>query len=224
MKKLIIFDLDGTLVNSIADLACSTNHALEACGFPGHETDEYRYFVGNGINALFERALPPEARTEENIRKIRASFIAHYDLHNTDRSRPYEGIPELLDALVQAGCKLAVASNKYQQATGQIVRKLFPSTPFSPILGQREGIPRKPDPGIVEEILKSTSTSREEALYVGDSSIDMHTAANAGVTACGVTWGFRPRSELETCKPGYIVDRPSEILRILKLKNHAESL
>ncbi|MGI6220197.1 MAG: HAD family hydrolase [Bacteroidaceae bacterium] len=222
MKKLIIFDLDGTLVNSIADLACSTNYALKTCGFPEHQTDEYRYFVGSGISVLFERALPADARTEENIQKIRTSFLEHYNLHNTDHSRPYEGMPELLETLVRDGYKMAVASNKYQQATEQIIRKLFPGIPFFPVFGQREGVPRKPDPRIVEEILENTGTSRAETLYVGDSAIDMQTARQAQVTACGVTWGFRPRSELETYEPEYIVDKPAEIYSILKQENHPE--
>ena len=122
MKKLLIFDLDGTLLNTIADLAQSTNHALEKNGFPPHETDEYRFFVGNGINKLFERALPQEARTEENIGLIRKDFLAFYDRHNTDYSRPYPGIPQLLRTLQGKGFRLAVASNKYQAATGKLIR------------------------------------------------------------------------------------------------------
>lgn len=222
MKKLAIFDLDGTLVNSIADLACSTNHALKTWGFPEHNIDEYRYFVGNGISVLFERALPPEARTAENLQHIRTSFIEHYTVHNTDRTRPYEGMPELLKALAAEGYKMAVASNKYQQATEQIVRKLFPDIPFFPIFGQREGIPRKPDPAVVNEILEKTGIQREEVLYIGDSAVDMQTAAQARVTACGVTWGFRPRSELESYSPQYIVDKPAQIYDLLRQTNHAE--
>lgn len=221
MKKLAIFDLDGTLVDSIADLACSTNYALKTWGFPEHRTEEYRYFVGNGISVLFERALPPEARTPQDIGHIRTSFLEHYDRHNTDRTLPYEGIPELLRLLAAEGCRLAVASNKYQSATTAIVEKLFPGVPFFPVFGQREGIPRKPDPQIVREILEKTGATQEETLYIGDSAVDMQTAAQAGVDACGVTWGFRPRAELETYKPRYIVDKPAEIYSIYKEENHA---
>lgn len=121
MKKLVIFDLDGTLLNTIADLAHSTNYALEKNGFPTHQLGEYNYFVGNGINKLFERALPEGEKTEENIAKIRRDFLAHYDVHNADNSRPYEGIPELLLALQEKGVQIAVASNKYQAATTKLV-------------------------------------------------------------------------------------------------------
>ncbi len=212
MKKLVIFDLDGTLLNTIADLACSTNVALRANGFPEHATEEYNYFVGNGINKLFERALPPEARTEENILRIRKVFLEHYNRHNTDLSAPYPGIPELLEQLTERGVKLAVASNKYQEATCKLIAHFFPTTPFIEVLGQREGIKTKPDPGIVLETMAKAGVSKEETLYVGDSGVDMRTAINSGVTACGVSWGFRPRTELEEYAPAHIAERPEEIL------------
>ena len=212
MKRLLIFDLDGTLLNTIADLAQSTNHALEKNGFPRHETDEYRFFVGNGINKLFERALPPEARTEENIRRIRTDFLPHYDEHNADYSRPYPGIPQLLRTLQDKGIRLAVASNKYHEATSKLIRRFFPDIRFTAVFGQRENVPTKPDPHVVHDILSTAHTERPDVLYVGDSGVDMQTARNAGVDAAGVTWGFRPRTELEAFHPRYIVDRPEEIL------------
>ena len=215
MKKLVIFDLDGTLLNTIDDLAHSTNHALRENGFPEHAIDEYRFFVGNGINKLFERALPDGARTEENIRKIRAKFLTYYDLHKADHSHPYEGIPELLEQLQAEGTQLAVASNKYQEATRALIARFFPQIRFVEVLGQREGVPTKPDPGIVDEIRTKAGRSREETLYVGDSGVDMQTALNSGVTACGVTWGFRPRAELESFSPDHIAERPADILAII---------
>ena len=121
-KHLAIFDLDGTLLNTIADLATATNQALEACGFPTHPISAYPMFVGNGINKLFERALPAESRTEENIMRIRAHFLPYYDEHNADLSKPYPGIPQLLEELQTAGVHLAVASNKYQRATEKLIR------------------------------------------------------------------------------------------------------
>lgn len=214
MKKLILFDLDGTLLNTLADLAQSTNYALEQNGFPIHPTEEYKFFVGNGINKLFERALPEGEKNEQNIRRIREVFISHYDLHNADRSHPYSGIPTLLNQLQQAGVLLAVASNKYQEATRKLIAHYFPTIAFTKVLGQREGIPAKPDPAIVKEILDQTGIRKEEALYVGDSGVDMQTALNSGVTACGVTWGFRPRTELACFHPAYVVDTPEEILAI----------
>lgn len=144
MKKLVIFDLDGTLLNTIADLAAATNQALQYYGYPTHETEAYRFFVGNGINKLFERALPEGERTEENVLKIRSQFIPYYDEHNADLSRPYPGISELLKTLQQQGIMIAVASNKYQAATRKLIAHYFPEINFVEVLGQREGIPAKP--------------------------------------------------------------------------------
>lgn len=212
MKKLVIFDLDGTLLNTIADLANSTNHALQLLGYPQHETDAYRFFVGNGINKLFERALPDGEKTEENILRIRKEFLLHYDRHNADFSTPYNGIPQLLHTLQEYGILLAVASNKYQAATEKLVAHYFPQINFAAVYGQREHIPTKPDPQIVNDILLKTETHPSEVLYVGDSDVDMQTALRAGVEATGVTWGFRPRSELEAFQPAHIIDYPEEII------------
>lgn len=213
MKKLVIFDLDGTLLNTIADLAAATNHALQHFGYPTHPTDAYRFFVGNGINKLFERALPESERSEEHIAQIRSQFLPYYNVHNADLSRPYPGIPELLSALQAKDIQLAVASNKYQAATRELIAHYFPSIRFVEVLGQREGIPTKPDPSIVFDIMAKAEVQREEVLYVGDSNVDMQTAHNAGVAAVGVTWGFRPREELEALQPEYMVDEPEEILK-----------
>lgn len=212
MKRLVIFDLDGTLLNTIADLANSTNRALEQLGYATHATQAYNLMVGNGIDKLFERALPEGERTEENILRVRQLFVLHYDVHNADDSRPYPGITSLLKGLQAEGLQLAVASNKYQAATEKLVAHYFPEIHFIAVLGQREGIAVKPHPAIVYDILKVTKVQPEEVLYVGDSGVDMQTALHAGVAACGVTWGFRPRKELETFHPDFIVDRAEEIL------------
>lgn len=214
-KKLAIFDLDGTLLDTIADLAQSTNHALQACNFPTHPTEDYRLFVGNGINKLFERALPEGEKTTENILLVRSHFIPHYDCHDTDLSTPYPGITDMLGHLQQAGVLLAVASNKYQSATSRLVSHFFPEMKFCRILGQREGVAIKPDPQIVHEIMDAAGVQPEEVIYVGDSGVDMQTALNARVTAIGVTWGFRPRQELEQFCPTYLVDTPEEIESII---------
>lgn len=215
MKKLVIFDLDGTLLNTIADLAGSTNHALEKLGYPIHALNEYNFMVGNGINKLFERALPEGEKTEENILRVRQEFVPYYDKHNADESCPYPGIPELLEALQAKSLQLAVASNKYQAATEKLITHYFPNIKFTVVFGQREGVQVKPDPTIVEEILRIADVQKEEVLYVGDSGVDMQTAINAGVTSCGVTWGFRPRTELESFHPDYIVDKAEEIEKLL---------
>ncbi|AVM57480.1 phosphoglycolate phosphatase [Bacteroides heparinolyticus] len=214
MKKLIIFDLDGTLLNTIADLAQSTNHALQALGYPIHPETAYNFMVGNGIDKLFERALPEGEKNEENVLRVRKEFIPYYDIHNADKSRPYPGIPELLLQLQEAGLQPAVASNKYQAATEKLIAHYFPGIRFAAVFGQREGINVKPDPTIVHDILAIARTDKEDVLYVGDSGVDMQTAANAGITACGVTWGFRPRTELEAFRPEYIVNEAGEIFTI----------
>lgn len=217
MKKLAIFDLDGTLLNTIADLANSTNHALSTLGYPTHDASAYPLMVGNGINKLFERALPEGEKTEENVLRVRQAFVPHYDAHNADDSRPYPGIVELLNALQAVGIKLAVASNKYQTATEKLVAHYFPNIHFVAVFGQREGIKVKPDPVIVYDILKIAEVKKEEVLYIGDSGVDMQTAIHAGVSSCGVTWGFRPRTELEAFHPDSIVESTEELLPIIKL-------
>lgn len=211
MKKLVIFDLDGTLLNTIADLAHSTNYALNKLGYPTHEIDQYHFMVGNGINKLFERALPEGEKSEENVLRVRKQFIPYYDQHNADDSCPYPSIPELLSNLQTAGIQLAVASNKYHSATQKLIEHYFPEIHFTAVFGQREGRNVKPDPTIVFDILKIAGVDKKEVLYVGDSGVDMQTAANAGITACGVTWGFRPRTELEKFNPSYIVDSAEKI-------------
>lgn len=211
MKKLVIFDLDGTLLNTIADLAQSTNYALASLGYPTHEEAAYHFMVGNGINKLFERALPEGEKTDENVLRVRQAFVPYYDRHNADKSIPYSGIPELLGELQRQGLQLAVASNKYQAATVKLIAHYFPDIRFAAVFGQREGIAVKPDPTIVNDILKIAQVDKKDVLYVGDSGVDMQTALNAEVTACGVTWGFRPRTELEAFHPDYIVDKAEEI-------------
>ena len=215
MKKLVIFDLDGTLLDTIADLAESANYVLKQLGYPTHDVETIRTFVGNGINKLLERALPDEEKTEENVMRMRAHFVPYYDIHNADLSAPYPGIVALLEALQAKGLMIAVASNKYQEATVKLVKQYFPMIDFVEILGQREGINVKPDPTIVFDILKKANVSPEEVLYVGDSGVDMQTAINAGVDAVGVTWGFRPRAELESFCPMGLIDKADELLKFI---------
>ncbi|MBR5822825.1 MAG: HAD family hydrolase [Paludibacteraceae bacterium] len=216
MKKLVIFDLDGTLLNTYEDIAAATNYALSQYGYPTHSTPVIKSFVGNGINKLFERALPEDEKTEENILKIRAAFIPYYNVHGADFTMPFEGIVELLYTLQRLGLKLAVASNKYEQATKALVETYFPEIEWCAVFGQRESVPTKPDPTIVEEILEKAGISnKEEVLYVGDSGVDMQTAINAGVEGVGVTWGCRSREELESFSPRAVVNTCEEILQIV---------
>ena len=214
--KLAIFDLDGTLLDTIADLAHSTNYALRQNGFPEHPVEAYNFFIGNGINKLFERALPENEKTEENVMQVRKTFLPYYDLHLKDYTKPYNGIHELLIKLQSAGVMPAVASNKYHSATVKLIENLFPDISFVAILGQREGVPVKPDPAIVYDILKIAKVLPEETIYIGDSGVDIQTAANSRVTSIGVTWGFRPREELESAGANHIVNQPEEILSIIE--------
>ena len=211
MKKLVIFDLDGTLLNTIKDLAVSTNYALEMNHFPTHEAEAYNFFVGNGIYKQIERALPENDRTIENIEKVRLKFIEYYNKHNADFSVPYAGIQEMLERLQEKGVKLAVASNKYQAGTESLMAHFFPSIHFCAVLGQREGVATKPDPTIVHEIMEIAQVSKEDTLYIGDSHVDMQTAINSDVDACGVRWGFRP-STIEPFHPKFVANVPMDIV------------
>lgn len=215
-KKLIIFDLDGTLLNTIADLANATNYALTHIGYSTHPTEAYKLFVGNGVRKLFERTLPEGSKTLENINKMVDLFMPYYDTNNTVDSSPYEGILTLLDTLQEQGYMLAVASNKYQSATEKLVKHYFPNINFIAVFGQREGINPKPDPTIVHDIISIAKVNRDEILYIGDSGVDIQTANNAGIDSCGVTWGFRPKEELAQFSPKYIVDKVYQIDEILK--------
>lgn len=218
---IIIFDLDGTLLNTIDDLGYACNYALEQTGYPTHRIEDYPRMVGNGINNLIRRALPESERTEENILRVRAHFVPYYNTHNCDYTRPYEGIPALLATLKAQGHRLAVASNKYQAATEKIVSHFFPGI-FDVVLGERESIPRKPDPRIVYDILSTfnvqlhdfsqLSTLNAQLIYLGDSLVDRDTAANAKVPFVACSWGFVSRDALIEAGVTSIIDKPEQLL------------
>ena len=225
---LLIFDLDGTLINTIDDLGQACNHALSACGFPTHKIEDYPRLVGNGINKLIERALPEEHRNEATVLRLREYFVPFYDQHNCDLTRPYDGIPELLKALKQKGDEamrrkgerlfLAVASNKYQAATEKIVAHFFPNT-FDIVLGEREGVPRKPDPQIVWDIIHRLSplaSNLSPIYYIGDSLVDAATAKAANLPFVACTWGFCTEEQLAQAQPNYMIHYPSEIGQIIQ--------
>jgi len=213
---ILIFDLDGTLLNTIDDLGYACNYALAQTGFPTHPIEAYPAMVGNGISNLIRRALPENERTEETVARLREFFVPYYDEHNCERTRPYDGIPQLLDTLRAQGHSLAVASNKYQAATEKIVRHFFPDT-FDCILGERAGIPRKPDPQIVADILSAVGTAANP-LYIGDSLVDRDTAANARVPFVACSWGFVPRERLIEAGVTTLIDRPDELLSLLPVR------
>lgn len=210
--KLVIFDLDGTLLDTIDDIAAACNHALKACGFPERKRDEYYMLVGRGITNLFRGALPEGMKTEHEVERMRGYFLTYYNAHSCDLTKPYAGIVEMLTALSSKGIRFAIASNKYQEGTENLVRRFFGEFRFECILGQRDGKPIKPDPQIVLEAMKAVpEITREEVVYCGDSDVDMMTGNNAGVRTIGVTWGFRSREELYGHNPWILVDRPEEI-------------
>ena len=215
---IIIFDLDGTLLNTIDDLGYACNYALEKTGYPTYPISAYLAKVGNGINNLIRRALPEAERTEDNIRRVRAYFVPYYNDHNCDYTRPYDGMPEVLKQLKAQGHQLAVASNKYQAATEKIVNHFFPDL-FDVILGEREGVERKPNPQIVLDILSTLNIKYSTLLYFGDSLVDFETAKNAGVPFVACSWGFVKREQLLEAGIRCIVDQPKEIITLTK-QNH----
>ncbi len=214
---IVIFDLDGTLLNTIDDLGYACNYALEQTGYPTFPIEEYPAKVGNGINILIRRALPETERTEENILRVRAHFVPYYNAHNCDLTRPYKGIPELLATLKAQGHLLAVASNKYQAATEKIVEHFFPGL-FDVVFGEREGIERKPNPQIVYDIFSKLSplNAKRSSLYIGDSLVDRDTAQNAHVPFVACSWGFVPRETLLRAGVTRIIDSPEEVINELK--------
>ena len=215
-NKLIIFDLDGTLLNTIGDLAIGCDHMLALRGLPGHTYEEYCTFVGNGIMRLVERALPEELRTEEYVKAARKDFVNYYIDHIDQKSVPYEGIIELVDELQAKGAKLAVASNKFQAGTEKLIKKFFPNIDFVEICGNREGVPLKPDTALVDFILEKAGVERNRVAMVGDSGVDIQTARNAGITSVGVSWGFRSVEELKENRADYIVSSAEELRKVLE--------
>lgn len=213
MKKLVIFDLDGTLLNTIYDLGEACNYALRKMGYAQHPIPAYNFMVGNGVRKLMERAQPDADK--EVLDELLGYFRDYYDKHCTVDTKPYKGIPELLRELTDRRVAVAVASNKYQEAVTKIINYFFPTVPFVAIKGQVADRPTKPDPSIIFEILSEHPTPKSEVLYVGDSGVDIETARRACIESVGVTWGFRPVTELREYYADNIVSSPEEILGLL---------
>lgn len=213
MKHAVIFDLDGTLLNTLGDLRAATNHALEVRGLPPHSMEEIRQFIGNGIRLLICRAMP-EGTPEAEIDAALDDFKAYYAAHIHDRTVPYDGIPQLLTALRKRGIKVAVLSNKIDSASQQLIEYFFPGK-TDVVFGEHVGVPRKPDPTSCRMVMQQIGVQPEQVLYVGDSGTDMQTAKNAGLYAVGVTWGFRSKEVLLKYGADVLVHRPEQILQIL---------
>ena len=215
MIKAVLFDLDGTLVNSLTDLADSTNFALEKLGYPTHETEKYKYFVGDGIPMLIKRALPEGERTKETQAQCLELFMSRYREHYFDKTDAYDGIKELLLGLKSEGFKIAVISNKAQEMAQKVVSKVFGDI-FDSVAGKREGYKAKPDPALMLEIIGELGVTPESCVLIGDSGMDMAAAVNGKVTGIGVLWGFRTETELRQNGADYIADTPAQILNIIE--------
>ena len=219
MYKLIIFDLDGTLLDTMQDLTNAVNHALESCSCRTISADECRKLVGHGVKNLLRTALPQELQTEDMLGRMEAEFFPYYTEHMSDFTKPYEGIPEVLRKLTDEGFHLAVASNKFQEGTEELVSRFFGDIEFVKVLGQRSGFPIKPDAGVVFEAMEPLpGITKDEVIYCGDSDVDMQTGNNAGVKTLGVTWGFRTREQLEANNPWKIVETVPEIIDVVMQK------
>ena len=210
--KTYIFDLDGTLLDTLGDLAASVNYALRMHWMPEHSIDDVRRFVGNGVRKLMERAIP-EGAENSDFEVTFATFRQHYMAHSLDTTKPYEGIPETLEALKAKGCHLAVVSNKMMAATQDLCRHFFPDT-IEVAIGENEaaGIRKKPTPDTVFEALRQLGVGQEGAVYVGDSDVDIETARNSGLPCISVLWGFRDRDFLLQHGAKTLISSPSELL------------
>lgn len=214
--KAAVFDLDGTLIDTLLDIANSANSALAKYGFPPHGIDEYRYFIGDGATMLISRALPAEKRIDAIISDCVKAFHETYSLNWNVNTKPYDGVMEVLDELTAKQVKMAILSNKPDDFTKLCVRELLPGKRFEIVLGQKEGIPMKPDPAGANKIADILSIAPSQFLYLGDSGIDMQTATGAGMFAVGALWGFRSREELMTHGAQVMIERPMQFLDIFE--------
>lgn len=213
MYKYVIFDLDGTLLNTLDDLANAGNYALEKMGFPVHEIEKYKYFVGNGIPKLIERILPQNV-TDEIKQQTYEIFCSYYQMHMNDFTTPYNGVLNMLEQMKQAGKKIAVVTNKADTFAKEIVNRYFGGL-VDAVYGSVEGFPKKPDPYWVNKAVNDFGADKSEVFYVGDSGVDMQTAVNAGITSCGVLWGFRQKEELIENGAAFICSDCLEIIRLV---------
>ncbi|PIE58327.1 MAG: HAD family hydrolase [Desulfobulbus propionicus] len=214
--KAVIFDLDGTLLDTLQDLADAANQALADLGFPRHPVDAYRFFVGSGLNTLIVRILPEGKRDEQTQRQTVERFKQRYRQNWKATSAPYVGVPAMLDQLQANGVKLCVLSNKPHDYTTLCVQELLPQWTFFQVLGQRSGVPKKPDARGALDIVHCLGLQKRDILYVGDTAIDMQTAANAQLDSVGVLWGFRSAEELQAAGARYLISSPEELVGIVK--------
>lgn len=213
--KAVIFDLDGTLLDTLDDIADSANRVLLAAGLPAHPVDRYRYFVGEGLQRLIERIIPEDRRSEERVKNLITAFRQDYGRNWKNRSRPYDGIAEMLDGLQERSIKMGVFSNKPHDFTVVCVREFLGGWDFQAVLGQQEGRPRKPDPAGALAAARMLDAAPADILYLGDTATDMETARAAGMVPAGALWGFRTAEELLTAGAKHLVSFPPEVLALV---------
>lgn len=213
MYKHVIFDLDGTLLNTIDDLADTGNHVCTLHGWPTHTVAEFKLMVGNGIPKLVER-FAPQGTSQEELDQAFQEFMDWYGVHKEDKTAPYAGMPEVTKALREAGVSIAVLSNKADVMAGPVVEHYYPGI-FPVVQGALPGLPTKPDPTLLHKLMDRLGATQEDTLFVGDSNVDIRTAKNGGLTGCGVLWGFRSREELEAAGADVIVSTPQELLDLI---------
>ncbi|MHC4406510.1 MAG: HAD family hydrolase [Planctomycetota bacterium] len=211
----VLFDLDGTLLDTLADIGHSANQVLQQRRYPPHPVEAYRRYVGDGVTVLFQRVLPATERRDEVIAECVADFREVYGRNWNIQTQPYEGVPDLLDAVCARGLTMAVLSNKPDAFTRQCVDEYLAAWPFAVVLGQREGIPCKPDPAGAKEIVARVGIAAERFLYLGDTPTDVKTAQSANMYAAGVSWGFRPVEELRAAGAAVVVERPGDLINVL---------
>lgn len=214
MNKLVVFDLDGTLADTLADLGTAMNAALESEGLPGHPIEEYRRLVGNGIDRLTKDAMA-EAYTPEGAVRVKAAFKAYYSDHCMDYTEAYDGVDELLRKLAEKGIMTAVISNKPDMFVPAILKKLYPDHRFAYAWGKKEEFPHKPSPESLERLIGLSGFEKSETLYIGDSNVDVVFARSAGVKVCGVSWGFRGADELRRAGADMIVYSAEELYEMI---------
>ncbi|MFI3176182.1 MAG: HAD family hydrolase [Eubacteriales bacterium] len=215
MYQAIIFDLDGTLLNTIPDLETAGNHTLTTLGAPTRTTAEFQSMVGNGIPNLVERMLPNDTGNSQLYNVALSEFLSYYEKHSDDQTRPYHGILELLTTLRESGYELGVLTNKEDSLAQDVVQSFFPNL-FTIIHGARKSMASKPDPAGLYHICEQLHLKTSQVLYVGDSEVDMHTAKNAQVDCCAVLWGYRTLEQLQAVGASTFIEEPSELLSLLK--------